>query len=180
MFPGAAIKRINQYKQKFINSSNFHYSDTYFEKYAQDLIDGPSDDEGESQKWFTVGSALGKIYLEKGALILEYENKMPRPLSEGSREKTNRVKCCEIFSKNKEYSKYIEQIYDNLYTENKPELIKKFTDFYKNITSVEILGKQFSTMDKLSPEYQNIFNEKKILKDFGMSNGIAVEKFEEA
>jgi len=182
-FPACAIKKLPNYKTEFemsMKGGGYHYSDVYFEKYAMDLIDGPSDDEGESQKWFTVGSALGKIYLEKGALILEYENKMPRPLSEGSREKTNRVKCSEIFSKNKEYSKYIEQIYDNLYTENKPELIKKFTDFYKNITSVEILGKQFSTMDKLSLEYQNIFNEKKILKDFGMSNGIAAEKFEEA
>ena len=45
---------------------------------------------------------------------------------------------------------------------------------------VYCLSKQFSTIDKLSPEYQNVFNEKKILKDFGMSNGIAAEKFEEA
>lgn len=184
MFPACAIKNIANYKSEFDVATNFggtyHYSDTYFEKYSIDLIDGPSDDEGEAQKWFTVGSALGKIYLEKGALILEYENKMPVALSEGSREKTNRVKCSEIFAKNKEYSKYIEQIYNNLYTENKPDLIKKFTDFYKNITSVEVLGKQFSTMDKLSPEYQNVFNEKKILKDFGMSNGIAAEQFEEA
>ena len=182
-FPACAIKKLPNYKAEFemsMRGGGYHYSDTYFEKYAIDLIDGPSDDEGEAQKWFTVGSALGKIYLERGALILEYENKMPVQLSEGSRDKTNRPKCAEIFAKNKEYSKYIEQIYNNLYTENKPDLVKKFTDFYKNITSVEVLGKQFSTIDKLSPEYQNVFNEKKILKDFGMSNGIAAEKFEEA
>ena len=184
MFPACAIKNMENYKSDFEISmkvgGTYHYSDVYFEKYAMDLIDGPTDDEGEAQKWFTVGSALGKIYLEKGALILKDENERPIQLSEGSRDKTNRVKCAEIFSKNKEYSKYIEQIYDNLYTENKPELIKKFTDFYKNITSVEILGKQFSTMDKLSPEWQNVYDEKKILKDFGLSNGIAAEKFEEA
>ena len=114
-------------------------------------------------------------------MVLEYKSKINKIiLSEGSRDKTNRFKCCEFFSKNKEYSKYIEEVYSNLYTENKPELIKQFTDFYKNITSVEVLGKQFSTMDKLSDEYKNIINEQNILKDFGMSNGIAGEKFIDA
>ena len=181
MFPGCSIKRISDYKAQFENSTKhggYHYSDTYFELNAMDLIDG-DDNEREGLKWFVVGSALGKIYLEKGGIVLEYENKKKVPLFEGIRGKTNRELCSKYFMKNKNYLKYIEELYNNLYDENNSLTKDKFVNFYKNITSVEVLGKQFETMDKLSSEYNHIFDEKGALKEFGLANGIRPEKFED-
>lgn len=179
MFPASAIKRIHNYKNRFTSSSMYHYSDVYFEQNAMDLIEGPSDDEGEGLKWFTVGSALGKIYLEKGAIILEWENGKKLPLYEGARNKTNRAESIKIFSKNKEYVSYVEKYFDKYYDDNgKPIVTDKLVNFYKTITTVEVLGKQFDKMDKQSDEYNSVFDEKKALKDFAMTLGITPDKFD--
>ena len=53
---------------------------------------------------------------------------------------------------------------------------EKFVNFYKNITTVEVLGKQFENMDVASQDY--IFDEKKALKDFAVSQGINPDKFD--
>jgi hypothetical protein len=180
MFPGNAIKRISEYKEQFkvsVDNGGYHFSDTYFEKNAMDLIDGPSDDEGEGFKWFVVGSALGKIHLYRGGLHLEYQNQKMMPLFSGNRGKTDRVECAKNFALNKGYAKYIEEEYNKLLQENKPQLIQKFVSFYKDITSVEILGKEFKNIDRQSSEYDNIFEEKRVIKEFGLANSIPAEKF---
>lgn len=182
MFPAAAIKRISDYKEQFevsVENGGYHFSDIYFEKNAMDLIDGPNDDEGEGFKWFVVGSALGKIYLYRGGIHLEHQNQKMIPLSSGTRGKTDRVECSKFFAQNKDYQKYIEDEYNNLLQENKPKLIEKFVNHYKNITSVEILGKEFRNIDRQSSEYDNIYEERRVLKQFGMANGIPAEKFVE-
>ena len=172
MFPAAAIRRIQNYKIKFENSSMYHFSDVYFEKNALDLLEGPSDDEGEGLRWFTVGSALGKIKIERGALSLEMENGKKIPLYEGSRNKTNRAEAVKVFSKNKDLIAYIEN-HERLISEDiekgKPYLAQKVREFYSKIESVDVLGKQFSNIDKESEEYHNIYAEKQALKDYAES-----------
>lgn len=172
MFPAAAIKRIHNYKNKFKNSSMYHYSDVYFEQNALDLIDGPTDDEGEGLRWFAVGSALGLIYLERGALVIEMENGKKSPLHEGSRNKTNRAEAFKVFNKNKAFISLIEN-YEKKISDStdpgKPFLAEKVREFYNSIESVEVLGKQFSNIDRDSEEYHNIFAEKKALNDYAES-----------
>jgi hypothetical protein len=178
MFPASSIKRINNYKDKFTNSSMYHFSDTYFEKHAQDLIDGPRDDEGEGAKWFTVGSALGKIYLDKGALILKKDSASKEILLyEGTRNKTNRFEAQKVFIKNKENSGFIENYFNTIWTNDRPKTIEMLVNFYKNIETPEVLGKMFDGIDKETEEYDNVFNEKKILKEFCISLQISPEKF---
>ena len=178
MFPACAIKRIQNYKNKFESSSMYHYSDVYFEKNAMDLLDG-GDNEGDGLKWFAVASALGKINLDRGALKLEIDNGKKVDLFEGPRNKTNRFEALKVFRKNKEWLAYIEKYFNKFYDENgKPGITEKFVNFYKNITTVEILGKQFDKMDDQSEEYDSIFNEKAAIKDFAMELTINPDKFD--
>ena len=178
MFPACAIKRIQNYKNKFDSSSMYHYSDVYFEKNAMDLLDG-GDNEGDGLKWFAVASALGKIYLDRGALKLEVDNGKKVDLFEGTRNKTNRYEALKVFTKNKEWLAYIEKYFNKYYDDNgKPGITEKFVNFYKNITTVEILGKQHNKMDDQSEEYNSIFNEKAAIKDFAMELTINPDKFE--
>jgi hypothetical protein len=178
MFPACAIKRIEKYKDKFDSSPLYHFSDLYFEKHAMDLLEG-ADNDGEGLKWFVVASALGKIYLDKGALKLELDNGRKVDLFEGTRNKTNRNEALKIFSKNKEWLVYVEDFFNKFNDNNgKPVVTEKFVNFYKNITSVEILGKQFEKMDTQSDEYNSIFDEKEALKDFAMTLTINPEKFD--
>jgi len=164
MFPACSIKRIQDYKSKFDSSPLYHYSDLYFEKYAFDLIDGPSD-ETESQLYFTVGSAIGNIKLHNAALVIEVDGGEKKPLYEGTRDKTNRFVASKIFAKNKEYTTYIKNLIDRKETEKGKEFVyQELLKFYKEITSVAVLGKVFDSMDKQKDEYKNIFEEKKILK----------------
>jgi hypothetical protein len=176
MFPACSIKRIENYKAKFENSSMYHYSDVYFEKNAMDLLEG-GDNDGEGLKWFVVASALGKIYLDKGALKLEIENGRKAELFEGNKNRNNRNEALKIFTKNKEWLAYVENYYNKFDDDNgKPIVTEKFVNFYKNITTVEVLGKQFENMDVASQDY--IFDEKKALKDFAVSQGINPDKFD--
>ena len=176
MFPACSIKRIENYKAKFENSSMYHYSDVYFEKNAMDLLEG-GDNDGEGLKWFVVASALGKIYLDKGALKLEIENGRKAELFEGNKNRNNRNEALKIFTKNKEWLAYVENYYNKFDDDNgKPIVTEKFVNFYKNITTVEVLGKQFENMDEASQDY--IFDEKKALKDFAVSQGINPDKFD--
>jgi hypothetical protein len=169
MFPGAAIKRVKNYKSKFENSSLYHFSDIYFEKNAMDLIEG-ADDMEEGLKWFSVGSAFGKIYLDKGAMVIELEGGKKEPLYEGTRNKTNRAKAAEVFTKNKQYLNYISTYFDKFYdTNGKPAAKEKIESFYNNITSIDVLGKIFDNIDRESQEYANIFEEKRLLKEFALS-----------
>jgi len=166
MFPGSAIKRMNYYKSKFDSSSLYHYSDVYFEKNAIDLIEG-ADDIEEGLKWFSVGSALGKIYLDRGAIIIELEEGEKKPLYEGAKNRTNRATAAMVFTKKKEYVKYISSIYDDFYHNNGIAAVKaKLEWFYNNIKSIDVLGKIFENIDKETDEYKNIFLEKKLLKSF--------------
>jgi hypothetical protein len=169
MFPGSAIKRIKNYKSKFENSSLYHFSDVYFEKNAMDLIEG-ADDMEEGLKWFTVGSALGKIYLDKGAMVIEIEGGKKEPLYEGTRNKTNRATAAEIFMKNKRYVNYISEYYNKFYDDNgKPIVKEKIQNFYNSITTVSVLGKIFDNIDRETNEYNNIFEEKRLLREFAMN-----------
>jgi hypothetical protein len=178
MFPACAIKRIQNYKNKFESSSMYHYSDVYFEKNAMDLLDG-GDNDGDGLKWFAVASALGKINLDRGALKLEIDNGKKVDLFEGTRNKTNRFEALKVFRKNKEWLAYIEKYFNKYYDDNgKPGITEKFVNFYKNITTVEILGKQFDKMDDQSEEYDSIFNEKAAIKDFAMELTINPDKFD--
>jgi hypothetical protein len=178
MFPACAIKRIETYKSKFESSSMYHYSDVYFEKNTMDLLEG-SDNEGEGIKWFVVASALGKVALDRGALKLEIDNGRKVDLFEGTRNKTNRAEALKIFTKNKEWQNYVENQFNKFYDENgKPAVTEKFVNFYKNITTVEVLGKQFDKMDQHSDEYNNIFEEKAALKNFAMELTINPDKFD--
>ena len=182
MFPGIAIKRMADYKAEFISSMKFggyHYSDTYFEKYAQDLIDGPSDVEGEGAKWFTVASAIGKIFLERAALTFKKDSASKEILLyEGSKNKTDRSEAVKIFIKNKENSAFIEKYFYSIWDNDRPKTIETLVSFFKKIETTEVLGKQFDNIEKDSPEYDNIFMEKSILKDFCISLGISPEKFD--
>ena len=154
----------------------YHYSDVYFEKNAMDLLEG-GDNDGEGLKWFVVASALGKIYLDKGALKLEIENGRKAELFEGNKNRNNRNEALKIFTKNKEWLAYVENYYNKFDDDNgKPIVTEKFVNFYKNITTVEVLGKQFENMDVASQDY--IFDEKKALKDFAVSQGINPDKFD--
>jgi hypothetical protein len=181
MFPASAIKRLKDYKQQHevsVKNGGFHFSDTYFEKYAMDLIDGPTDEE-ESLKWFTIGSALDKVYLHKGGIYLEYVSKQMVPLFEGTRGKTDRFQCSRFFIKNKDYVDYISKVYDNYFDDNgKPAVKEKLINFYKSIDSIKVLGKQTTSMDPKSQEFLNIYEEKKYLKEFGMLNGIDPKEFD--
>lgn len=178
MFPGSAIKRIQNYKSRFETSSMYHFSDIYFEKNAMDLVDGADDDQ-EGLKWFTIGSALGKIYLDRGAMIIEVDGGKKEPLFEGTKNKTNRASASKIFSKNKEYVSYIEKYFNKFYDDNgKPAVSEKLVSFYKNITSTDILGKIFDNIDKAEDEYNNVFVEKKVLKEFAISLTISPDKFD--
>jgi len=178
MFPGSAIKRIQNYKSRFETSSLYHFSDIYFEKNAMDLVDGVDDDQ-EGVKWFTIGSALGKIYLDRGAMVIELEGGKKEPLYEGTKNKTNRANASKIFSKNKGYITYIENYFNKFYDDNgKPAVSEKFVSFYKNITSPDILGKIFENIDKAEDEYNTVFEEKKLLKEFAISLTISPDKFD--
>lgn len=179
MFPACAIKKIGTYRDKFNNSSGYHYSDIYFEKNAMDLIDGGGNVEGDGLKWFAVASALGKINLDRGALKLEVDNGRKVDLFEGTKNKTNRYEALKVFTKNKEWHGYIDKFYNKFYDDNgKPGITEKFVNFYKNITTVEMLGKQFDKMDDQSEEYNSIFNEKAAIKAFAMELGINPDKFD--
>jgi hypothetical protein len=178
MFPACAIKKIESYRDKFNNSSGYHYSDIYFEKNAMDLIDGDGNTEGDGLKWFAVASALGKIDLDRGALKLELDNGRKVDLFEGTRNKTNRYEALKVFTKNKEWLAYIEKYFNKYYDDNgKPGITEKFVNFYKNITTVEILGKQFDKMDDQSEEYNSIFNEKAAIKKIAMEYKINPDQF---
>jgi hypothetical protein len=169
MFPGSAIRRIRNYKTKFENSSLYHFSDIYFEKNAMDLIDG-ADDVEEGLKWFSVGSALGKIYLDKGAMVIEMEGGKKEPLYEGTKNKTSRALAAEIFTKNKQYVNFISTYFDKFYDANgKPVVKERIESFYNNITSIDVLGKIFENIDKESKDYANIFEEKRLLREFALS-----------
>ncbi|MBL4746251.1 MAG: hypothetical protein JKY08_07760 [Flavobacteriaceae bacterium] len=178
-FPGSAIKRIQKFKDQYVNSGSFHHSDIYFSENALDLIDGANDDDEEGLKWFTVGSALGKIYLDKGAMIIEMENGKKAPLYTGNKNKTKRNEALKVFVNNKEYTSYIDKIFNDLYdTKGKPFITEEFVKFYNDITTVGVLGKIFDNIDRESEEYENIFSEKKSLKEFSISLKIGPEKFE--
>jgi len=74
---------------------------------------------------------------------------------------------------------YVEKYFNKFYDDNdKSGIAEKFVNFYKNITTVEMLGKQFDKMDDQSKEYKNIFEEKAALKEFAIQLGINPEKFE--
>lgn len=170
MFPACSIKKVKDYKAQFelsMSCGGYHYSDTYFEKNAIDLID--AQDEGDSLKWFAVGSALGKIYLDRGGIYLEYFDKQMMPLFEGNRNKNDRSYAYDFFKKNKNYIAYIEKYYLKFRENGKPAITEKFVDYYQKITSIDILGKQFKTIDKQSSEYKHIFLEKNALKQFAES-----------
>jgi hypothetical protein len=178
MFPACAIKRLENYKSKFESSSMYHYSDVYFEKNTMDLFEG-GDNDGQGLKWFVVASALGKIYLDRGSLKIEMDNGKKIDLIEGTRNKTNRFEALKMFTKNKDYQAYIEKLFNKFYDDNgKPVVTEKFVNFYKNITTVEVLGKQFDNMDQQAEEYNNIFNEKSALKEFAISLQISPDKFD--
>ena len=178
MFPACSINRLRQYKDEFETSminGGYHFSDKYFEN-AMDLFEG--DDEDESFKWFVIGSALEKIYLYKGGIYLEFKEKEMKPLYSGNRGKTDRVLCSNYFMKQKEYVNYISNYYEKYFTEHgKPGIREKLINHYKNIESVEVLGKMVSSLDRESPEYKNIYKEKRIIKEFAMTNGIPSAEF---
>ena len=164
----------------YIEAKNkqFYFSDNYFEQNATDLFEHCGD-QSESLKWFTVASALGKIYLEQGSLKLELDNGKKVDLSEGIINKTNRFEALKIFGKNKEWLAYVETYFNKFYDDNgKSGIAEKFVNFYKNISTVEMLGKQFDKMDDQSEEYNSIFNEKAAIKDFAMELTINPDKFE--
>jgi hypothetical protein len=180
MFPACAIKRIESYKAKFKSASatSFYFSDIYFDKNAMDLIEG-GDNEGEGLKWFTVGSALGKIYLDKAALKIELEDGQKVPIFDGDREKTNRHLASKSFIENKEWVLYIQKCFNTFSDVNGLTAVtEKFVNFYKNITTVEVLGKQFEKMDQTKDEYKNIFIERKGLKEFATALTIRPDNFD--
>ena len=179
-FPACSFKVLNEYRTNYIEAKNkqFYFSDNYFEQNATDLFEHCGD-QSESLKWFTVASALGKIYLERGSLKFELDNGKKVDLSEGIINKTNRFEALKIFGKNKEWLAYVETYFNKFYDDNgKSGIAEKFVNFYKNITTVEMLGKQFDKMDDQSKEYKNIFEEKAALKEFAIILGINPEKFE--
>ena len=179
-FPACSFKVLNEYRTNYIEAKNkqFYFSDIYFEQNATDLFEHCGD-QSESLKWFTVASALGKIYLEQGSLKLELDNGKKVDLSEGIINKTNRFEALKIFGKNKEWLAYVEKYFNKFYDDNgKPGIAEKFVNFYKNMTSVELLGKQFDKIDDQSQEYKNIFEEKAALKEFAIQLTINPEKFE--
>jgi len=172
MFPASAIKRIHNYKSKFENSSLYHFSDVYFEKNAMDLINGP-DDESESLLYFTIGSALNKVVLHAGALVIEVEGGKKEPLYEGNRNKTNREQAVKVFAKNKKYALYIKDLIEKMIDDKGKQFVSdKLLGFYKEIESIAVLGKIFANIDKESAEYNNIYNEKSVLKSYILTLGV--------
>jgi hypothetical protein len=170
-FPACSFLLLKKYNNDYnINiTKNKFFSDKYFYENASDLFQNIND-KIDNLKWFTIGSALGKIYIEKGALVIEFEMGRKEPLYEGTRNKTNRASASEIFIKNEEYVNYISEYYSKFYDENgRPVLIEKIQIFYNSITSISILGKIFENIDKESIEYENIIREVTILKEFAMS-----------
>lgn len=172
MFPGSAIKRVQNYKSRFETSSLYHFSDIYFEKNAMDLVDGV-DDESESLLYFTIGSAIGKIYLHSAAIIIETEEGKKEPLYEGNRKKTIRAEAAKFFSKNKDYAAYIKNLLDKMEKEKGKQAVSDMLlNFYRNITTIPVLGKIFENMDKELEEYRNIFEEKAKLKEYILTLGM--------
>lgn len=180
MFPACAINRIKSHKAQFELSNSrggYHFSDVYFERNAMDLVDVTDDDD--NLKWFAVGSALNKIRLHKRAIYLEYEDKQMMPLFEGTRGTNNRYHCFNYFKKKKDYIKFIEKLYDIYFEEKgKEEVTKMLVNFYNSLDTIEVLGKQFENIDHQSDEYRHIFNERRAIKEFALSNGIDPSRFD--